>query len=177
MQAARWHDVGKAHEVFQNEMERLNDGPAGDGKHWAKSGRRERLKYGRKYFRHELASALAALQQGLAFAVAYLIAAHHGRPRLAIRALPDEDQPSMPEALFALGVWDHDAFGPVDLGGETCPQVELDLSPMRLGGDLSWTARALELLEEFGPFRLAYLEALLRAADMRASRKESKNDA
>jgi hypothetical protein len=30
------------------------------------------------------------------------------------------------------------------------------------------------LLERLGPFRLAYLEALLRAADWRASREEQK---
>src|SRR5690606_446062 len=150
------------HEVFHNAMKTLNGDPI-DGQHWAKSGRRGRLDYGRKYFRHELASALAALQHGLPFPVVYLIAAHHGRPRLSIRALPDEAEVAAErvaevraewnrDPLFALGVWDRDTFGPVDLGGETCPQVELDLSPMRLGGDLSWTARALELLEELGPF-------------------------
>ncbi len=44
---------------------------------------------------------------------------------------------------------------------------------MQLGGDGSWTARALKLLADLGPFKLAYLEALLRAADVRASRKEA----
>ena len=71
---------------------------------WAKSGTKARLRHGRKHFRHELASALAALQQQLPFAVAYLIAAHHGRARLAIRALPGEEEPKDPETLFALGV-------------------------------------------------------------------------
>ena len=46
---------------------------------------------------------------------------------------------------------------------------------MRLGGESSWTARALKLLSDLGPFKLAYLEALLRAADMRASRKEAQD--
>ena len=46
---------------------------------------------------------------------------------------------------------------------------------MRLGGEGSWTGRALKLLAELGPFKLAYLEALLRAADVRASRKEARN--
>jgi len=172
--SARWHDVGKAHEVFSAAMQSLNGLPA-DGQHWAKSGRKGRLNYKRKYFRHELASALAALQQKLPFPVAYLIAAHHGRPRLAIRALPNETEPPTPDTLFALGVRHGDQFGPVDLGGQTCPAVTLDLSPMQLGGAMSWTAEALKLLDELGPFRLAYLEALLRAADVRASRKEAKN--
>ena len=51
----------------------------------------------------------------------------------------------------------------------------LDLSPMQLGGDNSWGARALNLLTDLGPFKLAYLEALLRAADVQASRKEAGN--
>ncbi len=49
----------------------------------------------------------------------------------------------------------------------------LDLMPMQLGGDSSWTAHALKLLADVGPFKLAYLEALLRAADVRASQKEA----
>ncbi len=51
----------------------------------------------------------------------------------------------------------------------------LDLSPMQLGGEGSWTGPALKLLAELGPFKLAYLEALLRAADVRASQKEAKS--
>lgn len=33
----------------------------------------------------------------------------------------------------------------------------------------SWLARAISQRDRLGPFRLAYLEALLRAADMRIS--------
>ena len=47
---------------------------------------------------------------------------------------------------------------------------------MRLGGDTSWTGRSLELLAELGPFKLAYLEAILRAADCRASAKEARGE-
>jgi CRISPR-associated endonuclease/helicase Cas3 len=36
-------------------------------------------------------------------------------------------------------------------------------------GQPSWAERVLQLLEDYGPFRLAYLEALLCAADRRAS--------
>jgi CRISPR-associated endonuclease/helicase Cas3 len=53
----------------------------------------------------------------------------------------------------------------------------LDLCPMKLGraqdGSASWAERMLLLRDhaDFGPLKLAYLEALLRAADMRASKK------
>jgi CRISPR-associated endonuclease/helicase Cas3 len=36
----------------------------------------------------------------------------------------------------------------------------------------SWTARTQGLLAEFGPFRLAWMEALVRIADWRATRQE-----
>jgi CRISPR-associated endonuclease/helicase Cas3 len=169
--AARWHDVGKAHAAFQQGMRKANLA-LDAAKLWAKSGNNGRLRHGRKYFRHELASALAALQHNLPFEVAYLILAHHGKVRLSIRTLSGEDQPNNPNTLFAHGVHDGDPLPDIDLGGETCPAVTLDLTPMRLGGEASWTARALELRDNLGPFRLAYLEALLRAADLRASQKE-----
>jgi CRISPR-associated endonuclease/helicase Cas3 len=171
--AARWHDVGKAHEAFQIGMRKAN--PTLDSNQlWAKSGTNAPLRHGRKHFRHELASALVSLQQGLPFQVAYLIATHHGRVRLSIRALPGEEPPDDPNIKFALGVRDDDTLPEVDLGdNELCPATKLDLTPMLLGGESSWTARAIRLLTELGPFRLAYLEALLRAADVRASQKEA----
>jgi CRISPR-associated endonuclease/helicase Cas3 len=177
--ATRMHDVGKALPVSQKAM---HDTHTPDpSRLLAKSGRRGRLnyeKYGRRHFRHELGSALAVLQnmRECPFVVAYLIAAHHGRLRLTVRALPGEVPPDDESVRFALGVRDGDRLPEVDLGnGIACAATMLDLTPMQLGGDESWTARALELLAEVGPFRLAYLEMLLRAADVRASKKEAKN--
>jgi CRISPR-associated endonuclease/helicase Cas3 len=171
--AARWHDAGKAHPVFQASIRKANPALANEAL-WAKSGVPAPLRHSRKCFRHELASALVALQRRLSFEVAYLIAAHHGKVRLSIRSLPGEEPPDNPNTLFAVGVHDGEKLPAVDLGGETCPETELDLSPMRLGGEGSWTARALALRDELGPFRLAYLEALLRASDLRASANERK---
>jgi CRISPR-associated endonuclease/helicase Cas3 len=93
--------------------------------------------------------------------------------------MPDESKPPGQNQLFARGVWDGDELPAMPLGGGiTAPRVEkLDLSPMKLGrgpnGSASWAERMLLLRDhtDFGPAKLAYLEALLRAADMRASKK------
>ena len=175
--AALWHDVGKAHEAFQKMLR--GDDPARAAQLWAKSTNAgDRCE--RRFFRHELASALAWLLVGPQEVsepdlVAYLIAAHHGKVRLSIRSLPDEKgDPQNPERLFARGIWDGDPLPSVPLGEITTPPVTLDLSFMQMGEGphgASWLARAVALRDRLGPFRLAYLETLLRAADARASRE------
>jgi CRISPR-associated endonuclease/helicase Cas3 len=176
IRAAQAHDLGKAHEVFQRTMLR---GYTGDEKGpWAKSGTHGR--HDRQGFRHELASALAWLARGEEHErdlVAYLLAAHHGKVRLSIRALPGDKAPDDREQLHARGVWHGDALPEVDLGdGVVVPPTRLSLEPMRMGrrddGAPSWMERALALRDRFGPFKLAYLEALVRAADVRASMRE-----
>ncbi len=65
----------------------------------------------------------------------------------------------------------------VNLGAEAgrVPDVMLSLEPMKLGlgsdGEPSWTDRMLQLRDraDLGPFRLAFLETVLRAGDCRAS--------
>jgi len=185
-EAARWHDLGKAHPVFQESYAKRLWGKGGGG----------RIKHKRRYFRHELASALAYLQLAettchssgsgetvpLTDLAAYLVAAHHGRVRLAIRSMPEEHRP--PGSLdrrYALGIWEGDSLPRVDLGGgiETTPMA-LDLSLIELGfsedNTCSWLCRCLMLRDspELGPFRLGFLEALLRAADVRASLAHAK---
>lgn len=187
--AARWHDWGKAHAVFQAV---LPSAAPDAGKHWAKAdGTWKRYRaVGRPHFRHELASALAVLQKSVPLKstdrdlVAYLIAAHHGKVRLSIRSFPDEKRPKaengtpQPQERFARGVWEGDSLPAADLGGGVnAPAVALSLEPMELGlcesppfaGEPSWIERVLRLRDDIGPFRLAYLEAVLRAADERAS--------
>jgi CRISPR-associated endonuclease/helicase Cas3 len=174
-EAVRWHDVGKSHWAFQQGMRSANPSLS-DGQLWAKSGATARLRHGRKHFRHELSSALAAWQHGFPYAVSYLIASHHGRVRLSIRALPGEVEPDSPSKLFALGNHHGDELPEVDIAGKTISKIAIDLTPMQLGGDRSWTANALALLAGVGPFRLAYFEALLRIADFRASQMEAAHD-
>ena len=183
VRAARWHDLGKAHEVFQDTMRRGLDGrTAAPEVLLAKTVKRAR--HARAYFRHELASALALLAHEHwsrdADLAAYLIAAHHGKVRMNLRALPREAAPKDPDragSRFARGVWEGDELPPFDLeGDERWQGGGLSLSIMELGWDEvsreSWTERTRELLARLGPFRLAWLETLLRVADWRASAKE-----
>jgi CRISPR-associated endonuclease/helicase Cas3 len=174
--AARWHDAGKAHPVFQKAM--LGDPPEADPSiTWGKTGRKG-ITYERVGFRHELASALAMLQNGWPDLAAYLVAAHHGKVRLSIRSLPHEKVPGNASLRFARGIWEGDTLPQTHLGnGYTLSPTVLDLSYMEFGEGVkgpSWLARMLALLDDskLGPFRLAYLESLLRIADWRASSKE-----
>jgi CRISPR-associated endonuclease/helicase Cas3 len=133
----------------------------------------------RRYFRHELASALGYLanrgwRAQEASLVAYLIAAHHGKLRLRLRALPGEIRPGDGRS-FARGVWDRDMLPETRLGDVTVAATELHLDLMQLGEGPcgpSWSTRTQCLLKELGPFRLAWLEALVRIADWRASAAE-----
>jgi CRISPR-associated endonuclease/helicase Cas3 len=166
--AALHHDWGKSHPVFQATVN-----PDGRADLLAKS--ETQRKHGRKHFRHELAGALALLQTGAPDLAAYLVAAHHGKVRLSIRALPGEEKPKDAGAKFARGIHDGDALPEARLGEEVKSALTLDLEPMLLGessaGEPSWMDRMLTLRDEIGVFRLAYLEALMVAADCRASAK------
>ena len=111
----------------------------------------------------------------------YLVAAHHGKVRMSIRSSPDDD--SCPDGKRqARGVRDDEELRACQIPSAefdtamTAPTVKLTLEPMELGLSqrygASWRERTEFLLERLGPFRLAYLEGLLRAADCRASNDE-----
>jgi CRISPR-associated endonuclease/helicase Cas3 len=105
----------------------------------------------------------------------YLVAAHHGKVRLSIRSLPGEYKPSNGER-FARGVWEGDRVPEIDLGGGVRVAANtINLSYMDLGDGPdgpSWLSRTTMLRDspDVGPFRLAYMEALIKAADEIASR-------
>lgn len=179
--AAALHDIGKAHPIFQ---ERLLSTAGSDRKRlarklWAKSARRAGRVPDDRPFRHELASAVALLRlngslpfpDGIADLTCYLIAAHHGKVRLVVRPAPEEalpaDAPS--GARVVLGIVDGEALPALDTPRGRLPATTLDLD--LLDAQPSWTARACALRDDpaLGPFRLAFLEALVRIADWRAS--------
>lgn len=185
--AALYHDAGKAHPAFQ-EMLAAGERVPSEGVLMAKSPRNGKMDPSRRHFRHELGSAFAVLEHVDELSerdcdlAAYLVASHHGKVRLGIRSLPGRRMgftDSNPDPNFLLGyrVSEPEALPAAALGdGRRIGETVLDLSIARIGldknGRRSWLERSLGLLECLGPFRLAYLEAIMRAADMRASKKE-----
>lgn len=191
--AAQWHDVGKAHRAFQT-MLLNNDERAAEkeSEFWAKGEAKGRSCYAvcggtagfteRRHFRHELISLLAWLEHGDRDEhhnlIAYLIAAHHGKVRMGLRALPDEQGPG-DARRFARGVWEGDSLPALCFGDEQLPETMLRLDIMELGDSAmgpSWSTRTQRLLKEHGPFRLAWLETLVRLADWRASAHYTEED-
>jgi len=110
--------------------------------------------------------------------VAYLVASHHGKVRVGMHAAPkDQDYRDRDgRGLPIRGVREGDELPSVSLvpGDPPVPQVVLTLSPAAVGlssrTGISWRERCIGLMERHGPAALAFLEAILRAADVRASR-------
>src|SRR5690606_18733998 len=187
VRAAALHDLGKVHEVFQKTILESAGPEERDNvrrlQPLAKSAGSARARHGRAHFRHELVSALMLrTHQAEALAgydgdlVRYLVAAHHGRVRLAIRPIPGEVPPAdRAGARIALGVVDGEVVPAVAVRGMHLEPTVISLDEMAVGGDGSWTSRALALRDrpDLGPFRLAALEALVRIADWRASASPS----
>ena len=195
LEAARWHDAGKAHEVFQTAMRKGSDNESSIGVPPSYRNQllakcpHKKIGYQRPAFRHELASGLLVLQNdnsGKSDLTAYLATAHHGKVRLSIRSMPGEKRNEEDlNCRFARGIWDRERIPPAELnsekfasidlgGGVVIEPTEIDLSYMELGdtnGKESWLSRALKLRDgkDTGPFRLAYYECILRAADQRES--------
>lgn len=107
----------------------------------------------------------------------YLVASHHGKVRVALHAAPkdqeyrDRDGRGLP----IRGVREGDRLPSVTLIPDVpaLPEVSLTLSPAAVGlscrTGISWRERCLGVIDRYGPAALAFLEAILRAADVRAS--------
>ncbi len=144
--AAGCHDDGKRHVRFQARMGAADgDGPLAKPRPGHQPDRGDG-------WRHEqLSAAYAALSSGADPLVVALVGAHHGHGR------PLFDR--MHEAL--LSGWD-------DCPAEVSAQAAALFGPL---GDYEVLRRRAR--DELGPLRLAWLEALLRAADMQVSREGS----
>jgi CRISPR-associated endonuclease/helicase Cas3 len=179
------HDVGKAHETWQDALCKLVPPDEADriasGRPWAKSGIADGvLRFpGRVAFRHELASLLLidGPLHGLLESspdpdlTRYLVLAHHGKLRVQVRDPGDLTMLPAGEASEKkiLGL-EQGAESPVpEILGQPPSTLTVDLEQFQLGGDRSWTRTVLGLRDKYGPFTLAYLEALVRVADWRAS--------
>ncbi len=233
--AARWHDVGKGHQIFQDAILTGSRASARGGARrdlakapesaWARPPYPER-----PGFRHELASVLAlfevlrraspfhsallgphrALLEALGTAaelpseaeaiatspvvaeivalsaadfdlLAWLVCAHHGKVRTLWTSTP-HDQQRRHGGIH--GVCDGDVLPSLELAdaaGErlALPSLELSLAAAVMGMGArygaSWGERVRGLVGRHGPFALAYLEALVRVADVRASRLDTED--
>lgn len=110
----------------------------------------------------------------------YLVASHHGKVRVALHAAP-ADQKFEPakgdrNGLPIRGVRNGDVLPSITLtpDGTPLPELPLTLEPAAMGLSFetgaSWRERTQKLIERHGPTTLGFLEALLRTADVRASR-------
>ncbi len=115
--------------------------------------------------------------------LAYLVCSHHGKVRMAWHASP-ADQQAMDPVVRIRGVREGDVLPSVLLAAEggrfvMLPESALTLAPAGVGlspvTGRGWTDRVLGLLARRGSFQLAYLEALLRVADIRASRRSARD--
>ncbi len=111
--------------------------------------------------------------------VAYMVMCHHGKVRATLPMSPrDQDNPDRDGNLPIRGVREGDVLPSLvlaDTDGHDfeLPQVKLRLDVASVGLSRrygpSWVERVLALRKHYGDFQLAWYEALLRVADVRAS--------
>ncbi|MDO5675566.1 MAG: CRISPR-associated helicase Cas3' [bacterium] len=114
----------------------------------------------------------------------YLIASHHGKVRVCMQASPADQRHPVAKTGSTMpirGIIAGDTVPALQLtmadGSLTpLPETRLGLEPAKIGlsaqTGASWSERCTTLLIQYGPFALAWLETLIRAADTRASMEE-----
>lgn len=112
----------------------------------------------------------------------YLVASHHGKVRGNMQAAPaDQEHPvaKSGDAMPIRGIFENDVIPSISLAMpdgaiDRIPRTRLTLEPSAMGlserTGASWAERCAALLDEYGPFVLAWLETLIRAADAQASK-------
>jgi CRISPR-associated endonuclease/helicase Cas3 len=181
------HDLGKAHEIWQDAICALAD--EGDeeekariesGRPWAKSGGNGALIFaGGVAFRHELAS-LLLIDGPLTALLAespdpdltkYLVLAHHGKLRVQVRERydPAARPESQPSGNVIRGLRQGATSAVPAMLGQPASTLTVDLDQFRPDGESPWTRTVHGLRDRYGPFVLAYLESLVRISDWRAS--------
>lgn len=115
--------------------------------------------------------------------LAFLVCSHHGKLRMRLHGSPADQAARLPGGRVPLrGVCDGDvlpATGLLTADGvvQSLPDLKLSLEPAILGlspsTGRSWAERVDGLARRHGLFALAWMEAVLRAADVRASRDHS----
>lgn len=134
--------------------------------------------------KNALADEIAQLDQLDVDLLLYLVAAHHGKVRVSMQATPKDQAFDFENATYVgkgmpvRGIREADAIPETrlpDVHGNPVivPELELSLAPAAMGLSQrygrSWSERILTLIDQVGPFTLGYLEAIVRAADVRAS--------
>jgi len=118
--------------------------------------------------------------------LAYLVLCHHGKVRVSLHAGPkDQDYRDRGDnrGLPIRGVREGDVLPGVvlDAAAPALPALALSLEPASLGLSAatgrSWRERTLALVDRHGPGALAWLEALIIAADRRASKLQTTDPA
>ena len=106
---------------------------------------------------------------------------HHGHVRKVLR----DEIPRFPKDAknneAVRGVAEGDVIPHVIIDGKSLGCESLSIDCRRMGrrdvnSPESYTRSVLRLLERYGPFRLAFFEAVFRAADIRASIAASRDD-